>query len=591
MNADAVAEGARPTSWPVNNGRMLRFLLPLTAAVVAACLALAAQTPGASRRPAGPFSVVEASIADMRRAMVQGRVTSRELVRRSLERIALYEDRLNATMSVNPRALEDAEARDAERRAGRTRGPLHGVPVALKDNIHTTTMPTTGGALAFAGFVPPYEATLVGQLRDAGAVIIAKTVLTELANWVATGMPANYGSLAGYGFNPYDPRRDPRPGLDDGRPVLPTGGSSSGAGTAASFWAANVGTETSGSILNPANQNMLVGIKPTVGRVSRYGVIPITADQDTAGPLARTVEDAAVLLGALEGRRPDPHDTATRACAPPPDNDYTRFLDRTSLKGARIGIPRAFYYDPAPVPGTARMEGGLTPEQRAVMTDAIAVLRAQGATVVDPADLPSVVTPDAGRNLLAWPICRDSANAKGNDAGCSVVFKYGMKRDFNAWLASLGPGAPVKTLSELRTWNRVHERAGTVKYGQAQLDISDEMDLEKDRVRYLADRDKDIALAGRDGIDAVLIAHALDAVLFGGATGAAVAARPGYPSVIVPFGVVANGAAAAFPPDFTPHPAPFGVTFTGGACSEPRLIALAYAFEQATKRRVPPPLD
>ncbi len=164
-------------------------------------------------------------------------------------------------------------------------------------------MPTTGGALAFDGFVPPYEATLTRNLRDAGAIIVAKTVMTELANWVATGMPANYNAHKGYGMNPYDPRRDPREATFDGRPALSTGGSSSGIGTAASFWAANVGTETSGSILSPANQNMLAAVKPTVGRISRYGVIPITADQDTAGPMARTVTDAAILLGALEGRR------------------------------------------------------------------------------------------------------------------------------------------------------------------------------------------------------------------------------------------------------------------------------------------------
>ena len=163
------------------------------------------------------------------------------------------------------------------------RGPLHGIPIALKDNIHTTDMPTTGGALAFEGLVPPYEATLTRNLREAGAIIIAKTVMTELANWVASGMPGNYSALAGFGMNPYDPRRDPREKPGDGRPVLGTGGSSSGIGTAASFWAANVGTETSGSILSPANQTMLVGIKPTVGRISRYGVIPITADQDTPG--------------------------------------------------------------------------------------------------------------------------------------------------------------------------------------------------------------------------------------------------------------------------------------------------------------------
>src|SRR5438094_3490769 len=250
------------------------------------------------------FHIVEATIPEMRAAMEQGRLTSRELVTQYLVRIALYEHKVHAAIAINPHALDEAEQLDRDRAQGRVRGPLHGIPVALKDNIHTTNMPTTGGALAFDSFVPPYEATLTRNLRDAGAIIIAKTGMTELANWVAgapTPMPANYSALGGYGFNPYDPRRDPREGTNDGRPALPTGGSSSGIGTAASFWAANVGTETSGSILSPANQTMLVRIKPTVGRISRYGIIPITADQDTAGPMARTVTDVAILLGVLEG--------------------------------------------------------------------------------------------------------------------------------------------------------------------------------------------------------------------------------------------------------------------------------------------------
>src|SRR6202023_2932315 len=188
---------------------------------------------------------------------------------------------------------------------------------ALKDNIHTVELPTTGGALAFDGFVPPYEATVTKNLREAGAVIVAKTTMTELANWVAGGptpMPGGYNGLIGYSMNPYDPRRDPRVDTFDGRPVLATGGSSSGVGTAANFWAANVGSETSGSILNPSNQNMLVGIKPTVGRISRYGVIPITAEQDPPGPLAKSVTDAAILLGAMEDSAPDPNDLATNKC-------------------------------------------------------------------------------------------------------------------------------------------------------------------------------------------------------------------------------------------------------------------------------------
>src|SRR5688572_29063704 len=274
--------------------------LLLVLSVAAAGLTLPAQSPPS-------FTVVEATIAEMRQAMERGQITSRELVQQSLTRIALYEDQLNAIIVVNRRALEEADARDRERAAGRIRGPLHGIPIALKDNIHTTEIPTTGGALAFAGLVPPYEADVARNLRDAGAIIIAKTQMTELANWVTVGMPDNYNSLNGYGMNPYDPRRDPRWMMADGRPVLTPGGSSSGAGTAASFWAANVGTETSGSILSPANENMLVGIKPTVGRVSRYGIIPITSDQDTAGPMARSVADAATLLGAMEGVSRDPN--------------------------------------------------------------------------------------------------------------------------------------------------------------------------------------------------------------------------------------------------------------------------------------------
>jgi amidase len=562
-------------------------------------LALAPPLAGEARagaHDARPFSVVEASIADMRAALESGRATSREIVRQCLTRIALHEDRLNGVMTVNPRALEEADERDRERAQGRVRGPLHGIPIALKDNIHTTDMPTTGGALAFDGFVPPYEATLVRHLREAGAILIAKTVLTELANWVATGMPGNYSALGGYGMNPYDPRRDPREATFDGRPALGTGGSSSGIGTAASFWAANVGTETSGSILSPANANMLAAIKPTVGRVSRHGVIPITADQDTAGPMARSVADAAILLGALEGAAPDPDDAATGRCTPPPGRDYSRFLNPKGLKGARIGIPRAFFYDKTTPPGAKEPRGGLNDDQAKVMAEAIAVLREQGAEVVDPADIPSVVAPAAGDNFLAWNVCSGLDNAKGKDAECSIVFKYGMKRDFDAWLATLGPKAPVKTLTELRQWNVAHQKAGAIRYGQALLDISDEMDARADRVRYQADREKDLRLSAAEGIDAALKQHRLDALLFPGASGAAIAAKPGYPTVIVPFGFVPNappaaggGAGAAFPAGFDPRPAPYGVSFTGTACREPRLLELAYAFEQATKRRVPPP--
>ncbi|HEX2457407.1 MAG TPA: amidase family protein [Vicinamibacterales bacterium] len=542
--------------------------------------------------PAAPtFSVVESTIQQMQAALKDGRITSRGLVEQYLQRLALYEHRLHAAIAVNPEALAEADARDRARTQGNAHGPLFGIPIALKDNVQTTNMPTTGGALVFEGFVPPYEATVTRNLREAGAIVIAKTGMTELANWVAgapTPMPGNYNAIGGYGLNPYDPRRDPREATFDGRPVLTTGGSSSGIGTAVSFWAANVGTETSGSILSPSNQNMLAAVKPTLGRVSRYGIIPITADQDTAGPMARTVTDAAILLGALESASPDPNDPATSPCSAPPNRDYTQFLRAGGLKGARVGIPRAFFYDALPQ-GSERNRGGLNADQAKVMAEAIAMLKSQGAVVVDPADIPSVTDTDQAKSFVVHGICSGVEDAKGKDEDCSVVLKYGMKRDFNKWLTSLGPSAPVKTLTELRNWNVAHKGAGAIKYGQSQLDISDEMDVDKDRARYESDRALDIEMTATHGIDAAMKANSLDALIFPAALGAALAARPGYPTVIVPFGMVPNAPTPALPAAFDAKPAPFGVSFTGTACSEPRLLELAYAFEQATKRRTPPP--
>src|SRR6476659_5801858 len=389
-----------------------------TAPLVALLLLAGGQTaaPRIPKATPPPFSVLEASIADMQAAMKAGRTTSRELVLQYLARIALYEDKLHAVIAVNPRALAIADSLDRERAAGRIHGPLHGIPVALKDNVHTIDMPTTGGALAFDGLVPPYEATLTKNLEAAGAIILAKTQLTELANWVASGMPGNYNGLNGYGMNPWDPRRDPRDAFFDGRPVLTTGGSSSGTGTNVSFWVGNVGTETSGSILSPSNQNMLVGIKPTVGRVSRYGVIPITADQDTPGPMTRTVSDAAIMLGAMEGAKPDPNDSATTKCPPPAGRDYTKFLNPKGLTGARIGIPRAFFYERTSAGGT-QPRGGLNDAQKKAMDEAIAVLKAQCAVIVDPADIPSVATTDSAESFLNWSVCGGLDNAKGLDAG------------------------------------------------------------------------------------------------------------------------------------------------------------------------------
>jgi amidase len=585
----------------------MRSLLPAAAVLVVA--ALSAQAPPKPAAPRKPFTVVEATIPEMRAAMEQHRTTSREIVRQYLQRIATYEDLLHAAITVNPKALELADERDRERAAGTIRGPLHGIPIALKDNVHTTFMRTTGGALAFEHLVPPYDATLTKNLMDAGAIIIAKAGMTELANWVAgapTPMPGNYNAVGGQGYNPFDPRKDPREATFDGRPALQTGGSSSGVGTNANFWAGNVGTETSGSILSPSNANMLAGIKPTVGRISRYGVIPITADQDTAGPMAKSVSDVAIMFGAMESPSPDPNDSATSRCTPAPGRDYTKFLKKDGLKGARIGIPRAFFFDALPPEPSRGGEpeagrggrggrggggrGGLNDAQKKVMEEAIAVLKAQGAIVVDPANIPSVVDPDPANNFNRWGQCSGVNNAKGHDEDCSVDLKYGMKRDFNAWLKTLGPAAPVKTLGELIAWNKAHEKAGAIKYGQSNLEISDEMDVEKDRARYEADRAKDIKLGGTHGIDEIMKAERLDAILFPGANGAAIAAKPGYPTVTVPWALVPNAPTPPFPDGFNAKPGPMGVSFTGMACSEPKLIEIAYAFEQATRKRVAPPL-
>ncbi len=564
----------------------------LGVAVVATAIGVGAHSSGQEQgdritTQSHRVDIVEASIFELQNALTDGRVTSRELVQMYLDRINRYEDRLNATAAISASAMQDATFLDRERAAGRVRGPLHGIPIAVKDIINTTSMPTTGGGLAFAGFAPPYDATLIKNLRDAGAIIIAKTVLTEFANWVAAGMPGNYSALFQYGMNPYDPRTDPRVATNDGRPAMNTGGSSSGIGTAASFWAASVGTETSGSILSPSNQTMLVGIKPTVGLISRYGIAPIAADQDTAGPMARTVADAAILLGPMVGA--DPKDPDTNVCIAPPGRDYSRFLRLAGLRGARIGIPRTGFYRAVARPDTGALVGGINAQQLAVMEDAIAIMKREGATIVDNVDIPSYVDGTPANNFNTWPICAGPANGKGGDAACSVVFKYGMKRDFNLWLASLGPGAPVKTLTELRNYNLANRNRGAIKYDQAQFDISDEMNLETDRARYLADRAKDIFLARTHGIDEAMSVNQLDALIFPGSSGAGISAKAGHPTVIVPFGFVPNAPTPEFPAGFNAKDQPYGVSFAGTACTEPRLIELAYAFEQATKRRVPPP--
>ena len=560
---------------------MSRFIAWLVLAVAGSWLFPSCAGPAPA--PIPPFSIVEASVPEMQKAMAEGRTTSREITTQYLTRIGLYEDALNAAVSINANALAQADALDQERAAGRIRGPLHGIPIALKDNILTKDdMPTSGGMLAFKSYRAPYDATLVINLKDAGAVIMAKSTMSELAGWFGTDRrPGGYSAAGGQSYNPYDPRAN-----DDGTPVLEVSGSSSGVGVAANLWAANVGTSTGGSIEGPSNANMLVGIRPSTGRISRYGIVPLSLDQDTAGPMAKTVADAAIMLGAMEGVAVDPSDPRTSECQVPPNRDYTVFLKTDALKGARIGIPRAGIYAAHKFPGRARPFPGLKPDEAQSMADAIDALKAAGAEVIDPADLPSMVATDPAKNLTSHNICQVAADGTAADDLCSNVLRYGMKRDFNLWLATLGASAPVKTLSELRQWNTAHERHGAMRYGQGRLDYADAVDLEKDKARYERNRAEDLRLTREEGLDAVMTAHQLDAVMFPESGGANYATKAGYPIVVVPFGMVINYADGA--KGSQDKVRPFGVSFVGGHCQDPKVVGIAYAFEQATKKRVPP---
>jgi amidase len=527
-------------------------------------------------RPRSEVQLVEATVDQLQHALRTGLLTSEQLVQMYLTRIKQYEPLVNAFIYLNPNALNEARARDDERRRGHKTNPLFGIPVLLKDNINTADMPTTGGSNALDGSRPPDDAFITERLRDAGAIILGKATLTEFANFISTNMPSGYSPLGGFGFDPYDPRPDPRPGFNDGRPALTPGGSSSGSGiaVASNLVTVAIGTETSGSILSPGTANMVVGLKPTLGLVSRTGILPITADQDTAGPLARTVADAAALLGVVAGF--DQSDPATAACLQPGKcfDDYTQFLDKHALRGARIAVPRVPYWN------------GFTPEQLAVMTNAIAVLRAEGAFVADPYEIPNQA------DISAFGICTSFPAP----ATCSTVLMYGQKHDLNAYLATR-PTAPVHTLHDIVLFNLANP-ALTLKYNQAIFLAADQLNTDPgsaDTVRYQQDRQADLLIT-RGGLDAVFrgpddiagTADDFDAILFPRNNGAGAPAKAGYPSIVVPGGFAPNAPATPFPAGFNALPAPFGVTFSGPAFSEPRLIGLAYAFEQATQYRVPP---
>ena len=505
------------------------------------------------------LQLVEATVSQLEKALQTKLLTTEELVGLYLARIAAYEDTgpaVNAYIHLNANALSDARLSDALRHPGKSRLPLEGIPIILKDNIDTFDMPTTAGSVALAGSIPPDDAFITKRLRDAGAIILGKGTLTEFANFIALNMPTGYSSLGNFGFNPYDPRPLPN---GDGRPVLQTGGSSSGPGIAvnANLATLAIGTETSGSILSPASANGVVGIKPTLGLVSRDGIIPITADQDTAGPITRTVEDAALMLGVIAGF--DSADPATTACLIPGNcfSDYTKFLDKHALRGARIAA--------LPIPGN----------RADIMNAAIAVLRAEGAEVVP---IPNVSGGPGSCVSYPYP-------AQGT---CSVVLMYGQKRDLNAYLAAT-PGAPHHTIAEIVLFNSTFNPP--MKYGQAIFQAAAQQDISQgsaDTTRYLADRAADLAIS-RGNLDAVYngpdgikgTADDFDAILASANNFAATPAKAGYPSITVPGGFVPPAAPIN-------NPFPSGVTFSGRAFSEARLIALAYAYEQATLNRRPP---
>jgi amidase len=571
------------------------LLVHASAALIALFVA-ALSAPVDAKRAPRRFDLVETTIPAIQDAIEDHVITAEQLVRMYHKRIAAYDEaatatRLNSYIHLNTHVLDEADERDhdgdRDRGEGRRGGVLAGIPMILKDNIDTRDMPTTAGSVAFEGSFPRSDAFVTRKLRRAGAIILGKATMTEFANFLTNGMPAGYSSLGGYGFNPYDPRPDPRTDLDallrpfhDGRPALTPGGSSSGPGiaVAANLAAVGIGTETSGSILSPGTANGLVGIKPTVGLISRDGIIPITADQDTAGPLARTVTDAAIVLGVIAGF--DPKDPVTAACLTPGNcwRDYTRFLDANALHGARIVVPPF-------------------PDNRAtVMTNAIAVLRANGAFV-------EVRTVGLAPQLGGCPSRPPAANYPPAEAvppalRCSTVLNYGFKRDLNQYIHDhVRHSFPIQSLADVVNFNAAHMPAAT-KYDQDLAVFSQMFDLSPtslDTLRYNRDRAEDISrsrgaiaalLNGADGVQGT--ADDFDAFLASGNNLAGTPAKAGYPSIVVPGGKFQNIVTPAFPAGFNAQDGPAGVTFSGRAFSEPRLIGLAYAFEQATHFRTPP---
>jgi amidase len=492
-----------------------------------------------------PFDLDESTIGVLSEGMVSGKYTSRSITEKYLARIEAVDRNgpdIRSVIELNPDALAIADVLDNERKEKKVRGPLHGIPILIKDNIDTADrMATTAGSLALAGAKPLKDSFLVRQLRNAGAVILGKTNLSEWANMRSSRSTSGWSGRGGLTKNPYALDRN-------------TSGSSSGSGAAvaANLCAAAVGTETDGSIVSPSSINGIVGIKPTVGLISRAGVIPISHTQDTPGPMARTVRDAAIVLSALAGI--DKLDKATAESRGKISAAYTHYLDPTGLEGARIGVVRKYF--------------GFHPEVDNVINDALKVLKQQGAILVDPAEIPTI--------------------GKFEEAELNVLL-YELKSGLNAYFDGLGPDAPVRSLKELIEYNERNAKSEMPYFGQ-------ELFIKAEAKGSLASREYITALklcrrmSRKEGIDATMKKNKLDALVaptdspawltdlvlgdhfIGGSS--TIAAVAGYPSITVPAGFVFG--------------LPVGISFFGRAWSEPTLLKFAYAFEQATHSRKPP---
>jgi amidase len=529
----------------MNRRRFVRKSISGVAGAALATVSARAKSPGPENNPPAAFELDELTIADLQAGMSSGKYSAQSLVRKYLERIDDIDKHgpvVNSVIELNPDALANAETLDRERKAGRIRRPLHGIPVLIKDNIDTRgPMTTTAGSLALAGSIARENAFVVQKLLYAGAVILGKTNLSEWANFRSSHSSSGWSGRGGQTKNPYALDRNPC-------------GSSSGTGAAiaANLATIGIGTETDGSVVCPSNANSLVGIKPTLGLISRAGIIPIAHSQDTAGPMCRTVTDAAILLGALTGV--DARDKDTRASAGKSLADYTKFLDANGFKGARIGVQRKSF--------------GFNDAVDKVMKDCIDTIKRLGAIVIDPSDIPT--------------------QGKFDDTELEVLL-YEFKADLNRYLASLGPAAPVKSLKEIIDFNERHRDRELPYFGQDIMTKAQAKGPLTEK-KYLMALAKNRRLSRTEGIDAVMIKNKLDAIIAptggppwptdlvngdhftgGYSTASAVA---GYPHITVPAGYVFG--------------MPVGISFFGRAWSEPALIKFAYAFERATKvRRVP----